>query len=133
VKPVAVEKARQRSLEEIAIENAVEGCVRETYGALLATWQARQASDAGVRAAMTVIAEDETRHAALSWSVAKWLDRRLNRDERHRVEQARLAAVEELLGQMEAQNDVELLESAGLPGREHAALLARHLARALWS
>ena len=133
IKPVVLENARQRSLEEIAVENAVEGCVRETYGALLATWQAQQASDAGIRAAMSIIAEDETRHAALSWSVARWLDRRLSSDERRRVEQARLAAVEDLLGHVEAANDVELLERAGLPGREQAALLVHHLAQALWS
>ena len=52
-----------RELEAIAIENAVEGCVRESFGALLATWQAKTAGDARVRAAMKRIARDETRHA----------------------------------------------------------------------
>ena len=35
-----------RPLEAIAVENAVEGCVRETYGALLAHHQASAAEDA---------------------------------------------------------------------------------------
>jgi hypothetical protein len=52
-----------RTLEAIATENAVEGCVRETYGALVALWQARHARDPVVAAAMAPIAADETRHA----------------------------------------------------------------------
>src|SRR5262249_33228761 len=37
-----------RALDEIAIENAVEGCVRETFGALLAVFQATRAQDPGI-------------------------------------------------------------------------------------
>ncbi|HEX7664753.1 MAG TPA: hypothetical protein VF407_09585, partial [Polyangiaceae bacterium] len=44
---VVVAKAEAvRTLEAIALENAVEGCVRETFGALVATWQAAHAADA---------------------------------------------------------------------------------------
>ena len=66
-----------RALEEVAMENAVEGCVRETYGALLATWQADAAGDRDVARAMRPIAEDETRHAALAWAVGRWAGARL--------------------------------------------------------
>jgi len=65
----AVVRGARRSLEAIALENAVEGCVRETYGALLATRQALLSRDHGVRAAMMLIARDEPRHASLSWRV----------------------------------------------------------------
>lgn len=65
-----VEPREVRSLEEIALENATEGCVNETYGALVATFQARVAGDPRVRAAMARIARDETRHAALARDVA---------------------------------------------------------------
>jgi hypothetical protein len=128
-----VEKPRGRSLEAIARENAVEGCVRETFGALLATWQAHNALDAGIRAAMKRIAKDETRHAALSWSVATWLDGRLNRVERQRVAQARRAAVEKLISDLETESYPESLRDVGLPRREQATKLAGHLMRALWS
>jgi hypothetical protein len=57
-----------RSLERVARENVVEGCVRETYGALLATWQAAHATDAAIRRCFSRIAADETRHAALAWA-----------------------------------------------------------------
>jgi hypothetical protein len=63
-----------RSLEELAVENAVEGCVRETYGALTAIWQARTAKDPSVAAAVRRIARDETRHAALSWANQRSLE-----------------------------------------------------------
>ncbi len=33
-----------RCLETVALENAVEGCVHETYGAALARWQAKHAA-----------------------------------------------------------------------------------------
>src|SRR6185295_13249702 len=71
---VHVEDVGTRDLEAIARENAVEGCVGETYGALLAIWQAEHAADADVRAAMREIAPDEMRHAALAWAVATWAD-----------------------------------------------------------
>ncbi len=91
-----VQKARARSAERIARENAVEGCVRETYGALLATWQSALAGDHRIARAMRQIARDETRHAALSWDIAGWLEPRLSPAARRRVEAARLRAAHEL-------------------------------------
>ena len=82
-----------RSLEEIAVENAVEGCVRETFGALLASWQARAAADRHVREMMVGIAEDEARHADLAWALDAWTRTRLDRAARRRVRDARQAAV----------------------------------------
>ena len=78
-----------RSLEAIAIENVVEGCVREAYGALAATHQAAQATDPVVRRAMTAIAADEMRHAALSYAIDDWTRGRLTADARRRVARAR--------------------------------------------
>ena len=62
---------------ELAVANAVDGCVGESWAALLATHQAAASPDAEIAAAMAVIAADETRHAALAWSVADWLTPRL--------------------------------------------------------
>jgi len=73
VSPVRLQASRVRSLEEMAIENAVEGCVRETFSAAVAMIQAERATDMKVRHAMKRIARDETRHAELSWAVAQWL------------------------------------------------------------
>ena len=59
-KRAVVRRGPVRSLEQMAIENAAEGCVRETFGALVAEWQAAHAEDAGVRREMASIAADET-------------------------------------------------------------------------
>ena len=69
-----------RALEAIAAENAVEGCVRETLGAMLARFQAERAESHDVREVMERLADDELRHAALGWSIAAWAAPRLERD-----------------------------------------------------
>jgi hypothetical protein len=91
-----VAQARPRSLEQLAVENAEEGCVRETFGAAVAAIQATHARDAGLRRSMQRIARDELRHAALSWRLAAWFERRLDADGRDRVARARRAAVAQL-------------------------------------
>jgi hypothetical protein len=113
----------ERSLEAIAIENAVEGCVRETYGALVALWQARHAQDPAVAAAMASIAEDEIRHAELALEVADWMEPRLSRAARRRVESARVSAMHDL--KVEASRTVHpaLVSLAGLPAPETATSL----------
>jgi hypothetical protein len=120
-----------RSLQELAIENAVEGCVRETFGALVATWQASHARDAGVRATMRDIARDETRHAALAWDVAQWAERRLPLAERERVTEARARALRDLKAQADIEPARELVEALGLPTAAQAARLIDAMVRAL--
>lgn len=88
--------ARPRSLEELAIENAEEGCVNETFGAALAALQAERATDLRVRRMMTVIAREELGHAALSWELAAWLAEQLDGAGRARVAEARRGAVSAL-------------------------------------
>lgn len=78
-----------RSLADVATENAVEGCVRETFGALLAHRQALHAADPEIAAELRVIAEEETRHAALSWEIDAWAQHHLGRRERCELAEAR--------------------------------------------
>jgi hypothetical protein len=80
----------------VALENATEGCVRETFGALVAWHQAALARDERVAEVMGSIAADETRHAELSWSIAAWLEPQLTSSERAMVFAARETAVREL-------------------------------------
>ena len=63
--PGAHGEKRPRDIETIARENAVEGCTRETYAALLASRQACTATDPAIRAAMTGIRA--TRPATRRW------------------------------------------------------------------
>src|SRR5262249_35145843 len=92
----AIAPPRLRSLEAIALENAVEGGVNETYAALEAQWLAEHAQDPEIARTMGAIALDEARHAALSWQVAAWVDAQLRPAARARVKQARQQAVERL-------------------------------------
>src|SRR6185369_2194729 len=83
------EETPLRSLADLALENAVEGCVRETWGALVALRQASRAADVEVRAAMGRIARDEVRHAELAWTIDRWLTPRLGAAQRQQVRSAR--------------------------------------------
>jgi hypothetical protein len=120
-----------RSLEAMAMENAREGCVRETFGAMVATWQARHAQNAGVRACMTKIARDETRHAALAWAVARWVEIQLSPRARSRVTSARRAEASRLVRNAATALPRAALLSAGLPSAEQAQALVAGMAE-LW-
>jgi hypothetical protein len=117
-----------RSLETIAHENAVEGCARETFGALLATWQATHVNDAALARTLSGIAADETRHAALSWAIARWSLSLLDHDARARLETAWGSALAEVV----AGDDGHDAGVAGLPSREERVRLAAGL-RGLWT
>jgi hypothetical protein len=111
-----------RSLAEVAIENAREGCVRETYGALVAQVQADRAADPRVRATLRGIAGDEARHAALSWRVHAWARAHLGPEGRRRLDDATRAAARELAREVDARPPAtELTRTLGLPGSGEAA------------
>jgi hypothetical protein len=129
----AIPRGALRSVEAMALENAVEGCVRETYGALLATRQAERASDPIVRAAMMRIVRDETRHASLSWRVARWLETRLDPEAKRNVERAKQAAVRELMTSVATGGTVSFAVDVGLPTPAEASLLLGQMKQALWS
>jgi hypothetical protein len=121
---VAAARWTRRSLEAIATENVVEGCVRETYGAIDATWMAHNAHDPRVRAAMKAIARDETRHAALAWQVFAWSSELLGSTARARIAKARRAAVCQLSEELAMPQSRTLVEHGLVPStRERVALL----------
>jgi hypothetical protein len=133
VPAVRVARVRTRSLVAMAIENAVEGCVRETFGALVATWQAENARDAEVASAMTAIARDETRHAAMAWAVARWLEPQLDARARARVARAKRDAIAELRRECAAHVDATLVRDAGVPTSTRASELLETIHGALWA
>lgn len=81
----------------LAADNAVEGQVRETFGALQALDLARTTRDPHQRDALRRIARDETRHATLAFAIDRFLVRRLTPRERAHVAQRRRAAAAELV------------------------------------
>ena len=111
-----------RDLLPIAIENAVEGCVREAYGALVASLQAERAAP-HLRADFGEIARDEREHAALAEDVDKWLAEQLDGAARAQISAARTRAKQELRAALEQATECP---SLGLPDREIALALFDH-------
>jgi hypothetical protein len=116
-----------RPLSQVAVENAVEGCVRETFGALIAAWQAQHARDPRVRASMQRIARDEARHAALGWRIFDWANERLPDEDRLRVEQAMMLAVSDLEAAARTKPDGDVVRALGIPPASTASALATAL------
>ena len=77
-----------RSLLAAAMENAVEGCVREAWGALSAHYQAATAREPEAQKLWREIAVDESEHAELSFDLHEWYMTQLENDERSLVEAA---------------------------------------------
>lgn len=113
-----------RSLVDIALDNAREGCARETFGALLGWAQAMRATDPSVRGFYATIARDETRHATFSWRLHAWLLGRLDERDRERVRHA----LEEALEGVQAQHS-SIDDALGIPDEGSCRALASALRR----
>jgi hypothetical protein len=103
-----------RDAFELALDNMVEGCVNETYGALVLHVQALAAEDAVMRAAFASIGADEASHAELSVDLADWLDTRLSHAERTTVRSAGMNARAQI-DTRPAVDDEDALRRLGLP------------------
>ncbi len=132
VPPLAIAPAEGRDLEAIAIENAVEGCVRETYGALVAAWQATHVASPRLARIMDGIARDELSHAELAWRVHEWSLALLTPDARVRVERAMVNAVNELHTSAAADVSETMQRELGLPSSSCALTLVAELQSQLW-
>lgn len=131
--PARIEPRPLRALSAVARENEVEGCVRETFGALVGQWQAERAADAAIRAAMIGIAADELRHAALSWRVRGWAHHDLGRTSRAQLREEQRRAVRALREELQQEPPALLVRAAGLPRAAEALALADRMERELWS
>lgn len=130
---VLVPSRAPKSLFEMAHENAVEGCVRETFGAFVAAYQAQMATDARSKAVLQRIANDEMKHAALSHAIAAWAEPQLSHEERARIAQDRRQLIVELRRSTAAQHAREVYEQAGYPQSEAALRMLDALQSGVWS
>jgi len=106
--------------------------VRETFGAMVAMWQAREAKDPEIRAAMRRIAIEELRHAVLAFRVAEWIEPRLDAKHVVHLRRARKRAIAELRREVAWEPPRELITAAGLPTSNRARQLVDRAADALW-
>lgn len=126
-----VDPPRPRSLAALARENAVEGCVRETWAALLAAYQAMSAEDPAFRALMAEVAEDERRHAELAWAIDAWARTRLSAAEVRELDDARAGAAAALRPSVDPPEP--LAGPLGLPQLARAEPMWRALTAVLWA
>ena len=127
----ALGAAPRRTRAQLATDNLVEGCVRETYGAVLASYQARAARDPALRGAMSGIARDEAKHAALSWRIHRWVWPLLSSDERSAALAAAAGARGELADRA-GEPDAELREITGLPDTAAGRAMLAALDDVVW-
>ena len=80
-------------LFEIALHNALEGCIFETWAAVEAQIISQTAQTEEIRAIYAGIAKDETEHAQLSWDVHLWLMDKLSTEEKGKIRQAQKEAL----------------------------------------
>jgi len=79
-----------------ALHNAREGCINETWAAVLAGLHAHGASESELRADFTQIAADEARHAKLAWDLHAWFMTQLSPSEQARVRAVMGQAIRQL-------------------------------------
>jgi hypothetical protein len=122
-----VRRVATPSLLTLLEDDAVEGCVGETFGALLATWQAERAEDPRVRRTLRRIAVDETRHAALAWEILGWGTPRLSARDRRRVQRTLDGALSTISRRPARPMSETARRIAGHPAPPEERLLLRQL------
>jgi hypothetical protein len=126
----ALREATEGDLLSVAIHNATEGCVSETWAALEAHMIAGKTPYPAFREVFAQIAQDETRHAQLSWDLHAWLCAQLGPAERAQVLDAQRQAIAAL-----ASTGVEHLNSLpaefGLDGLTGASELVERFTQGL--
>lgn len=124
-RPVERAAPPARGAFALAIENAVEGVVREAFGAGVAVFRGARAADPDVRRAMAEIAPDEERHAGLALAIAAFLETRLDVEQRAAVARAKRDAARELRATFADDPPARLRAVAGVPSAAEArAILA---------
>ena len=115
---------------DVAIHNATEGCVSESFGALLGAYQAQHARDPEIRSIFSRLASDELRHGQLAWDLHFYL-----LDELDAAAQARVwERLEEALGRLPQQARAQAAAAPsgfGWPPPDDAAALAQTFAAGL--
>jgi hypothetical protein len=91
----AREFAGAATLADLAAAAVREGCFGETLAAVVASAQLAAATDPAVREVLAIVAEEESRHAELSFRVVAWAVSRGDDDVRSAVHHAFLESLEE--------------------------------------
>jgi hypothetical protein len=121
-----------RPLVDIALKNAVEGLVRQMYGATVARFRARTASDPKIQRVMAEVAEDEQENAQLAFDLGIWLQTAIDPIEGVWVENAMRHAAVSLVREIDVEVASELCDRAGVPTRRDALAIWSGLSHRVW-
>jgi hypothetical protein len=120
-----------RSLEDIARDNAVEGCGRETFGSLIGLYQAKHAKNRRVRRVMAQVTADEIGHAQWSRAAAEQLSSRIRPAVRRELRDLRDEALTQMAAEFANTVPAELHDDLGIPDAERLQTMATELRAAL--
>ena len=96
VPEIELEQEFAEDLFSVALHNATEGCVFETWAVLEAVLKSKYAQTKELRNIYAQIAKDEMEHAQFSWDLHFWLLERLSPAEKKQVQQAQREAIAKL-------------------------------------
>ena len=130
---IEIKPFQLRSFFEIALENAVEGCVNETFAAALGYWQQEHAVLETFKQVIAHITEEESKHAALSWEIHEWAFPQLSINEQQQIRQAQLNAIERLEQTFMVEEESSLRQALGMPDRDQVQALLKQLRTELWN
>jgi hypothetical protein len=120
-----LEEPQQRSLSDdlltVAIHNATEGCIFETWSALIAVHQALHSPHPELAKIYRCIAIDETQHGQLAWDIHKWMMSQLSVEEQQIIHTEQLKALTKLRNIAALESEDQFL---GRPTRSKAQTLA---------
>lgn len=123
---------RTRSFDEMAFENAMEGCVRQTWDAALARWAGEHAVDEVVRFEMARIARDQTEHTTLAWRVLAWAMPRITPATRDRLRRAMKATVSALSAELHQEPAADAVQAGVLPNASAARAMFERMRETVW-
>lgn len=112
-----------------ALDNAIEGCVREAWSALACAVSARRARSSALRLVYQTLAVDEASHAQLAWDLHEWFMDQLSPDQRATIVAAQNQAIADLPALARAQQR-SAPSTLSLPSARTAIHFAAGLARA---
>lgn len=122
-----------KSLFDMALENAVEGCVRETYGALVGAYQAVTAKDTHIQATISQLVQDEIAHASLSHAISQWAYPQLLEEQRAQIAASQRLVIASLRKAAYETHATDLYSEAGYPETAVALRMLDVLESSLWN
>lgn len=132
VPAVIIDDFKLRSLFEIALDNAVEGCVNETFAAASGYWQQQFAEHPVFKAVIGHITDEESKHATLSWAIHEWVMPQLTSAQQLAIHHAQADAINQLEQTWLTKEDPRVRVAVGLPEAQEALSLLRELKTHLW-